>query len=81
VGGVAERKAVLTAAARKTGLGVVYCSEKFVFKDRCENTVNVARCYLVTSPLLVAELHEKRCLSEIPTGLGRELSLDHSRFR
>jgi hypothetical protein len=53
VGGFAERKAVL-AAAGKSRRAVVYCSEKLVFKDRCENTANVARCYLVTFPLLVA---------------------------
>lgn len=44
MGGLAERKAVLTAAAGKSGRGVVY-SEKIVFEDRFENTVNVARCY------------------------------------
>ena len=53
MGGFAERKAILTAAAGKSGRGVVYCSEKFVFKDRCENTENVARCYLMTFLLLV----------------------------
>lgn len=54
MGGFAERKAVLAAAAGKNGRGVVYCSLKFVFTDRCENTVNVTRCYLVAFPLLVA---------------------------
>ena len=53
MGGFAVRKTILAATAGKNG-GVVYCSEKFVFKDRCENTVNVARCYLVAFPLLVA---------------------------
>ena len=53
-GGFMERKAVLAVVARKSGRGTVFCSQKFVFKDRCENTVNVARCYLVTFLMLVA---------------------------
>lgn len=47
-GRIRGKEAVLNAFAGKSGRGVVFCWEKFVLKGRCENAVNVARCYLVT---------------------------------